>query len=97
MKIISLRALQKHSFEQWPPPESTSTGGWLETNWSQSVPGNVQLEVKNIRGRLVQEIYSGPMDKGVHCIVWQADAINGIYYITMSSRETWQTEKIIIK
>lgn len=60
-------------------------------------PGNVQLEVRNIRGRLVQEIYSGPMDKGVHCIVWQADAINGIYYITMSSRETWQTEKIIIK
>jgi len=28
------------SFEQWPPAGSTSTGGWLETNWKQSAPYN---------------------------------------------------------
>lgn len=28
------------TFEQWPPAGSTSTGGWLETNWSQSAPFN---------------------------------------------------------
>jgi hypothetical protein len=27
-------------FEQWPPEGSTTTGGWLETNWSQSAPYN---------------------------------------------------------
>ena len=26
------------TFEQWPPEGSTSTGGWLETNWTQNAP-----------------------------------------------------------
>jgi len=28
----------KEKFEQWPPEGSTSTGGWLETNWHQNAP-----------------------------------------------------------
>ncbi len=28
------------SFEQWPPEGTTYTGGWLETNWTQSAPYN---------------------------------------------------------
>jgi len=27
-------------FEQWPPEGTTSTGGWLETNWTQTFPYN---------------------------------------------------------
>lgn len=27
-------------FQQWPPEGTTSTGGWLETNWTQSSPYN---------------------------------------------------------
>jgi hypothetical protein len=27
-------------FEQWPPEGTTSTGGWLETNWTQYYPFN---------------------------------------------------------
>jgi len=27
-------------FQQWPPSGTTSTGGWLETNWTQSAPYN---------------------------------------------------------
>jgi hypothetical protein len=27
-------------FQQWPPEGTTSTGGWLETNWKQSYPYN---------------------------------------------------------
>lgn len=27
-------------FQQWPPEGSTSTGGWLETNWTQTSPYN---------------------------------------------------------
>lgn|GEM_PF-2960393 len=26
------------NFEQWPPDGTTSTGGWLETTWSQDAP-----------------------------------------------------------
>lgn len=32
--------LRSPGFEQWPPEGSTSTGGWLETNWTQSAPYN---------------------------------------------------------
>jgi len=28
------------NFEQWPPEGTTSTGGWLETKWSQDSPYN---------------------------------------------------------
>lgn len=28
------------TFEQWPPEGSTSTGGWLKTNWTQTSPYN---------------------------------------------------------
>lgn len=28
------------NFEQWPPEGTTSTGGWLETTWSQNSPYN---------------------------------------------------------
>jgi hypothetical protein len=27
-------------FEQWPPVGTTTTGGWLETNWTQDAPYN---------------------------------------------------------
>jgi hypothetical protein len=35
-------------FEQWPPPGSTSTGGWLETNWHQSDPYNMFCPMDNV-------------------------------------------------
>jgi hypothetical protein len=28
-------------FQQWPEPGTTSTGGWLETNWTQNSPYNL--------------------------------------------------------
>jgi hypothetical protein len=37
-------------FQQWPPEGSTSTGGWLETNWTQSYPYNKFCPMDNITG-----------------------------------------------
>jgi len=34
--ILSCQA----SYQQWPPPGSTETDGWLETTWSQDAPYN---------------------------------------------------------
>lgn len=31
--------------QQWPPAGTTSTGGWLETNWTQSAPYNQMCPV----------------------------------------------------
>lgn len=32
--------LRNPMFQQWPEPGSTTTGGWLETNWTQDQPYN---------------------------------------------------------
>ena len=32
--------LSSKTFQQWPPEGTTSTGGWLETNWHQDSPYN---------------------------------------------------------
>ncbi len=32
--------LLNKDFQQWPPEGTTSTGGWLETNWHQNAPYN---------------------------------------------------------
>jgi len=31
--------------QQWPPAGTTSTGGWLETNWTQSAPYNLMCPI----------------------------------------------------
>ena len=33
-------ATADRTFEQWPPPGTTPTGGWVETNWCQTAPYN---------------------------------------------------------
>lgn len=30
----------RNRFDQWPPEGSTTTGGWLKTNWTQTAPYN---------------------------------------------------------
>ncbi|MCK9202979.1 MAG: thiol protease/hemagglutinin PrtT [Bacteroidales bacterium] len=37
-------------FQQWPEPGSTSTGGWLETNWTQDYPYNTLCPLDPLNG-----------------------------------------------
>jgi hypothetical protein len=37
-------------FQQWPEPGSTSTGGWLETNWTQNDPYNQLCPLDPVTG-----------------------------------------------
>jgi len=32
-------------FQQWPPDGTTSSGGWIETNWTQSAPYNTMCPI----------------------------------------------------
>ena len=38
--LMESEASSKLDFQQWPPVGTTSTGGWLETKWSQGSPYN---------------------------------------------------------
>lgn len=40
----------KTLFQQWPPEGTTSTGGWLETNWTQNPPYNNQCPIDPLTG-----------------------------------------------
>ena len=37
-------------FQQWPEPGTTSTGGWLETNWTQNAPYNLLCPMDLVTG-----------------------------------------------
>lgn len=37
-------------FQQWPPEGTTSTGGWLETNWTQNPPYNNLCPIDPVTG-----------------------------------------------
>ncbi|MBU0488370.1 MAG: thiol protease/hemagglutinin PrtT [Bacteroidetes bacterium] len=39
---ISIRDIR---LQQWPPAGTTSTGGWLETNWTQNSPYNLMVPI----------------------------------------------------
>ncbi len=39
-QLTNNSTLANKKFEQWPPAGTTSTGGWLETNWKQRAPYN---------------------------------------------------------
>lgn len=39
-KLFANELVKNPLFEQWPPAGTTSTGGWLETNWAQGAPYN---------------------------------------------------------
>ncbi|MEI7983743.1 MAG: C10 family peptidase, partial [Bacteroidota bacterium] len=38
------------AFQQWPEPGTTSTGGWLETNWTQDFPFNSMCPLDPLNG-----------------------------------------------
>jgi hypothetical protein len=40
LELVSVKGKSNPLFQQWPPEGTTSTGGWLETNWTQTAPYN---------------------------------------------------------
>lgn len=83
----------KALFEQWPPPGSTSTGGWLETNWKQSSPYNNMCPLDEVTG--LRSIAGCPSIALAMIINFQK-TLNGIqfsneddYYHSYAGRQYW--------
>ncbi|HRY32779.1 MAG TPA: C10 family peptidase [Bacteroidales bacterium] len=49
-KEIIQHQLHDRIFQQWPPAGSTTTGGWLETNWTQNAPYNALCPMDPVTG-----------------------------------------------
>ena len=69
------------------------------TNLSFSVPikSHVKIEIYDIQGRLVQEIFNDLINPGIHNIKWMANNYaSGIYFVNMVSGDFSSTQKITL-
>ena len=80
-------------FEQWPPAGSTSTGGWLETNWKQSSPYNIFCPMDNVTG---SRSVAGCPAVALAMIIHYQKNLNGTqfsddddYYHNYAGRQYW--------
>lgn len=80
-------------FQQWPEGGTTSTGGWLETNWTQSSPYNIYCPIDPITS---QRSYVGCPATAMAQIVNYYEVINSTkftndddYYHSYAGRNFW--------
>ncbi|MCF7911915.1 MAG: choice-of-anchor J domain-containing protein [Candidatus Cloacimonetes bacterium] len=65
--------------------------------FSLAEPGNVLIEVYNVKGQKVKVIMNADLAAGNHEISWQADnCASGIYFLSMRTRDYTKTEKLIL-
>ena len=57
---------------------------------------NLKINIYDIRGRLVQTLYNGHMNKGQHKILWNASEFaSGVYFVQMKASDHIFNKKII--
>jgi len=63
--------------------------------------GKVRLNIYDINGRLVKEVFSGEKDAGLHTLDWNAKDLNGkqvasgVYFYSVQFNNTLLTKKMI--
>ena len=51
----------------------------------------IQIEVIDLQGRVVRQLYQGPQSAGKHSIRWQAEAASGVYMVRMTGTSSGRT------
>jgi len=92
-------------FEQWPAPGTTTTGGWVETAWSQSAPYNNFCPMDLVSGN---RSVAGCPSVAISMIINYINTINGTrlvdsdrYHHNYGGNNYWiddekMTKKIIV-
>ena len=58
---------------------------------------NLNINIHDIRGRLVERIYEGAKDKGEYQIIWHASGFaSGVYFVHMTTNKHVFTKKIML-
>jgi len=91
--VILEQDLDERTFEQWPPAGSTSTGGWLETDWKQSHPYNKFCPMDNVNNA---RSVAGCPAVALSMIIHYQKNLNGTqfsdnddYYHSYAGRQYW--------
>ena len=92
------RVFHPHGLEQNYPnpfnPSTTITFGVPEAS-------EVKLAIYNLRGQLIQTLYSGPIAAGQHSVVWDgtdfggAKVASGVYVYKLQAKDFVATKKLI--
>jgi len=65
------------SFEQWPPEGTTTTGGWLETNWHQEAPYSGLCPIDPVTHA---RSYTGCPATAMAMILNYHETVNGVHF-----------------
>ena len=58
---------------------------------------NLQINVYDIQGRLIEQLYAGAQSKGAYQIIWNASNVSsGLYFVNMIANNHQFTKKIIL-
>lgn len=74
---IRVQDVKSVLFQQWPEPGTTLTGGWLETNWTQSSPYNLLCPMDLVTG--VRSIAGCPAVAMAQIVNFH-QTINGVHF-----------------
>lgn len=93
-QLINNSSLTNKKFDQWPPAGTTSTGGWLETNWSQSAPYNNFCPMDPVTN---QRSVAGCPSVAISMLINYYETLNEVqfndteddYYHSYSGRNYW--------
>ena len=66
------------------------------------LPGQVDLEVYDLRGRLVRSLHSGPLTAGAHARIWDGRdtagnrQASGVYFYKLSTAQQAETGRMLL-
>ncbi|MBN1326590.1 MAG: T9SS type A sorting domain-containing protein [Candidatus Cloacimonetes bacterium] len=79
--------------QNYPNPFNPQT----EISYSLPVAAEVQLEIFNLKGQLVETLVNSYQEAGNHAVLWNADAMNsGIYFYKLKAGNTTEIKKCIL-
>ena len=80
-------------FQNYPNPFNPVT----EIQWNMPLHGEVSINIYNIRGQFMENLYDGMKQSGVHHINWNAESYpSGIYIYSLTMDDNVLQKKMIL-
>ena len=58
---------------------------------------NVNIDVMDMQGRVIDDIYNGVLSKGYHAVKWDASQFaSGVYFVRLETTGALQTQKVLL-
>jgi len=82
----------------YPNPFNPST----EIKFAAPVSGNVTIEIFNIAGQLIKNVFNGNVNAGIHSVNWNAadnsgnNVSSGVYYYKLTAGDRIDTKKMVL-